>query len=70
MRMRYVIAFKDDGEVVKTVARCDNRIGAITKKEEQRIGEYQEIYYFDTIDELIEYVLLHPEKCKIKKGGF
>jgi len=70
MRMRYIIAFKDNGEVVKSVARCNNRTGAITKKEEQRIGEYQEIYYFDTIDELIEYALLHPEKCKIRKGGF
>jgi hypothetical protein len=68
MRLRFIIAFKEDGEVLKEVAECDDKIGALTKKERKRIGACNEIRYFDTIDELIEYALLHSKECKIQEG--
>ena len=67
MRMRYVVAFKENGEIIKTDAMCNDRTGELTKKEKKRIGEYQEIYYFDSIDELIGYALMRPRKFGIKE---
>jgi hypothetical protein len=68
MRLRFIIAFKESGEVLKEVAECDDKIGSLTKKERKRIGDCNEIRYFDTIDELIEYALEHKKECKIREA--
>jgi hypothetical protein len=68
MRLRFIIAFKEDGAVLKEAVNCDDKTGALTKKERQRLGYCKEIRYFDTIDELIEYALLNKKKCGIREG--
>jgi len=66
MRMRYIVAFKENGEIIKTGAMCNDKTGELTKKEKKRIGEYREAYYFDSLDELINYVLMRPQKFGIR----
>jgi hypothetical protein len=62
MRTRYIIAFKDNGEVIKKSAKCKDKTGELTPTEREKLGEYNEILYFDTIDDLMRYVLEHPKR--------
>jgi hypothetical protein len=66
MRIRFVVVFKENGEVLKEAVKCDDRWWELTKKERERIGSFNKMVYFDTIDELIEYVLANKKECKME----
>jgi hypothetical protein len=62
MKTRYIIAFKETGEVIKKAVRCQERNGELTPSERKKLGEYNEILYFDTIDNLMRYIAEHPKR--------